>query len=136
MEQHSIETHGSDSGSPLVQVGEQFGDARGIIQNLNVQGYVGLLHCNPNTRRSSHWHRTDSHYLYVLTGKLDYYWRHVGDDGRPHHVEVNAGQMVFTGPRVEHWTKFPRETVLVSVSTHLRTHEAHEADLVRVAWYE
>jgi uncharacterized RmlC-like cupin family protein len=96
---------------------------------------VGVLHCNAGSRRSSHWHKTDSHYLYVLTGKMDYYWREVGDGGKPFHVEVNANQMVFTGPRVEHWTVFPRETVLISVSDILRSHEGHEADLVRVGWF-
>ena len=41
-----------------------------------------------------------------------------------------------TGPNVEHWTYFPVDTVLVSVSKLHRTHEAHEADLVRVPWHE
>jgi mannose-6-phosphate isomerase-like protein (cupin superfamily) len=66
---------------------------------------------------------------------MHYYWRAVGGTGKPQHVEVGPNQMVFTGPRVEHWTVFPRETVLVSVSSLLRTHEQHEADLVRVPWY-
>jgi uncharacterized RmlC-like cupin family protein len=135
MEEHSREAHGGDSGA-LVKVGEEYGNAAGLIQNLDVQGWVGIVHCNANSRRSSHWHRTDQHYLYVLTGKMDYYWRPVGDDGKPYHVEVNAGQMVFTPPRVEHWTTFPRETVLISVSRLMRNHLRHEADLVRVDWYE
>ncbi len=58
------------------------------------------------------------------------------DDGRPHHVEVEAGQMVFTPPRVEHWTVFPRETTLISVSKLRREHSTHESDLVRIAWFE
>lgn len=135
MEEHSTEANGSDSGA-LVKVGEQFGNAAGIIQNLDVQGWVGIVHCNAGSRRSSHWHRTDQHYLYVLTGKMDYYWRPVGDDGKPYHVEVNAGQMVFTAPRVEHWTTFPRDTVLISVSRLKRDHLRHEADLMRVEWFE
>jgi uncharacterized RmlC-like cupin family protein len=135
MEENSINHHDHGSGSPLVALGEEFGNAAGVIQNLNVQGYVSVLHCNAGSKRSSHWHRTDSHYLYLLTGKMDYYWRHVGDDGKPYHVEANANQMVFTGPRVEHWTEFPRDTVLISVSTLLRSHEEHEKDLVRVGWF-
>jgi uncharacterized RmlC-like cupin family protein len=135
MDQDSIKHSRTGSGSPLVEVGEQHGNGAGLIQNLDVKGYVGVLHCNAGSRRSSHWHKTDSHYLYVLTGKMDYYWREVGDGGKPFHVEVNANQMVFTGPRVEHWTVFPRETVLISVSDILRSHEGHEADLVRVGWF-
>ena len=135
MEQNSMEHSETSHDAPRVLLGEPYGDARGIIQNLDVQGWVGILHCNAGSKRSSHWHRTDSHYLYVLTGKMDYYWRPVGDDGKPFHLEVNAGQMVLTPPRVEHWTEFPRETVLVSVSMLHRTHEQHEADLVRVGWF-
>jgi uncharacterized RmlC-like cupin family protein len=101
-----------------------------------VQGHVGVLHCAQGSRRSSHWHRTDSHYLYVVSGAMDYYWRPVGSDEAPHHVTVHTGEMVFTPPRVEHWTEFPCFTTLISVSAHLRTHEAHEADVVRVEWFK
>ena len=123
MESNSNETHGRDHGSPLVGLDADYGDSTSFFKNLGVQGYVGLIRFSAGARRSSHWHRTDSHYLYVI-------------DGKPHHVEVNAGQMVFTPPRVEHWTKFPRETVLISVSQLRREHGTHEADLVRVGWFE
>lgn len=136
MESNSNETHVRDSGSPLIGLDPEYGDSTAFMINLGVQGYVGLLRFNAGARRSSHWHRSDSHYLYVVDGKCDYYWRAVGDDGKPHHVEVNPGQMVFTPPRVEHWTSFSRESVLISVSQLRREHGTHEADLVRVGWFE
>jgi quercetin dioxygenase-like cupin family protein len=126
----------NDYGSPRVDLVEPYGDAMAWMQNLGVQGYVGLIRFSAGARRSSHWHRSDHHYLYVIDGKMDYYWRPVGDDGKPWHVEVNAGQMIFTPPRVEHWTAFPRETVLISVSKLRREHPIHESDLVRVGWFE
>lgn len=125
-----------DHGSPLVALDADYGDATAYMQNLGVLGYVGLLRFSAGARRSSHWHRSDRHHLFVVDGKMDYFWRAVGDDGKPHHVEVNAGQMVFTPPRVEHWVHCVRETTMISVSKLRREHSVHEADLVRVPWYE
>jgi uncharacterized RmlC-like cupin family protein len=126
----------NDYGSPRVDLVEPYGDAMAWMQNLGVQGYCSLLRFKAGARRSSHWHRTDSHWLYVLDGKFDYWWKHLGDDGKPHHIEVEAGQMVHTGPRISHWTYFPRETTLISVSTLHRQHGTHEGDVVRVPWHE
>jgi quercetin dioxygenase-like cupin family protein len=136
METYGAESHGLGHGSPLILLDPDYGDSTGFMKNLGVQGYVGVLKFSKGARRSSHWHRSDSHYLYVEYGRMDYYWRPVGDDGKPFHLEVNAGQMVFTPPRVEHWTSFPRDSVLISVSQLRREHGTHEADLVRVPWHE
>jgi oxalate decarboxylase/phosphoglucose isomerase-like protein (cupin superfamily) len=130
-----MDTPIADHGSPLIDLDPDYGDSTAFMRNLGVLGYVGLLRFNAGASRSSHWHRTDHHYLYVIDGKMNYYWRAVGDDGKPHHVEVEAGQMVFTPPRVEHWTHFPRESTLISVSKLRREHGTHEADLVRIAWF-
>ena len=123
-------------GSPLIPLDPDYGDSTAFMRNLGVQGYVGTLRFKAGAKRSSHWHRSDSHYLYVVDGHMDYYWRALGDDGKPHHIEVHAGQMVFTPPRVEHWTSFMVETQLISVSQLRREHGTHEADLVRVGWFE
>lgn len=133
MEEHSAETHGSDSSPTL---GERFEDERGWIQNLAASGWVSIIQTKAGERRSSHWHRTDSHYLYVLSGEMSYFERPVGSADPPGWDSYKAGQMVFTGPNVEHWTYFPVDTVLVSVSQLHRTHDAHEQDVVRIPWHE
>ncbi len=107
----------------------------GPIVNLNVEGHVQVIHCEKNARRSSHWHKTDSHYLYVVSGCMRYWARPVGSTDPPKEQAFFPGGMVFTGPNEEHWTEFPVETVLVSVSARHRGHEAHESDLVRVKWW-
>lgn len=50
--------------------------------------------------------------------------------------EFGPGEQVYTAPLVEHFTEFPVDTVLVSVSKLRREHATHEADLVRVPWHE
>jgi quercetin dioxygenase-like cupin family protein len=123
--------------SGIVPLTPAFADARGTIQNLveHECGGVGLIHTKAGSRRSSHYHLTDSHYLYIVSGKARYRERKVGTETV---VEfwVGPGQMVHTGPMVEHWMSFPEDTVMISVSKLSRQHDVHEADLVRVDWLD
>lgn len=125
----------------LVTLPAAFRDERGIIQNL-YEGYSALLEelngvsiiaSKAGTVRSNHWHKTDAHLLYVVSGEMHLYERPVGSQEQPAKYIVRAGQMVFTGPYVEHTTVFPVETVMVSLSRKARDHENHEADLERCA---
>lgn len=111
-----------------------FINAAGSIQNLLEQpcGGVSIIRSRAGSIRSQHYHREDSHFLYVLSGCMHYYERPVGSTEKPAPVIVKAGEMVFTPAMVEHATVFPEDTVLVSMSKRARTHEAHEEDLVRV----
>lgn len=125
----------------LVPLPAPFINDAGKIQNLvelaRGEGYRGLsiIDSNAGARRSSHYHRTDSHYLYVLEGEMLYTERRYGS-GTIVKFTVHEGEMVYTGPLVEHWTEFPRKTKLISLSKLSRTHEEHENDLVRIDWIE
>jgi quercetin dioxygenase-like cupin family protein len=134
MESNSAETHGGDSGADVKPTRTQ--TQAGPIVNLNVQGNVSVIHCEANSRRSSHHHREDWHYLFVVSGEMRYWERPVGSEEPPSYAVYYPGDMVYTGSGVDHWTEFPRPTTLISVSKIHRTHEAHEADLVRVPWHE
>lgn len=115
-------------------------DARGIISNLVLSeepgdiGGVELILSKAGTVRSNHWHRTDSHTLFVLSGTMLYYERPVGASSMPELRAIRAGASVFTGPNVEHCTRFPEETLLLCVSRLPRDHVTHEADLVRLPY--
>lgn len=111
-----------------------FINAAGSIQNLLEEpcGGVAIIRSKAGSIRSNHYHKTDAHWLFVLSGCMHYFEREIGEQSIPEPVIVRAGEMVYTPPLVEHATLFPEDTVLVSMSKHARTHEAHEADLVRV----
>lgn len=113
------------------------GTIHNLVELATDEGFRGaaIIDSAAGSRRSSHYHRTDSHYLYVLSGKMLYIERRYGS-GTIVKFTVNPGEMVFTGPMVEHWTEFPEDTRLISVSKLSRQHEEHEADLVRVPWIE
>lgn len=114
-----------------------FKDGRGIIQNLvelpKGEGACGvaIITSRARTTRSNHYHLTDSHWLYVLSGEMHYYERPVGAAEYPPPLVCKAGSLVYTGPMLEHRTYFPADTVLVSISRNARDAESHEEDVVR-----
>lgn len=120
---------------PLVPLDNPFIDERGAIQNLlntPIQ-CASIITSKKGSVRSNHFHKTDWHYLYVMSGSMEYYERPVDMD---HDITqkpliVNAGQMVFTPPNAIHKTIFIEDTVLLSFSKRNRDHESHESDIVR-----
>jgi quercetin dioxygenase-like cupin family protein len=113
------------------------GEIQNLVELAEDDGFrgVALIKCRAGSRRSSHYHREkDSHYLFVLSGEMRYTERRYGS-GTIVKTTVRQGQMVHTGPRVEHWTEFPVDTVLISITKLPGNHE-HEGDLVRVPWLD
>jgi quercetin dioxygenase-like cupin family protein len=118
----------------LSKLGEVFSDARGTIRNLLEQscGGVSIIESKAGSRRSDHHHVSDGHWLYVLSGRMEYWERPVGSQDKPERVTVNQGEMIWTGPGIEHATVFPVDTVLISMSLRPRDKANHEADLIRL----
>ncbi len=119
----------------LVPLDSPFIDDRGFIQNLlntPING-VAIITSKAGSIRSNHYHKTDWHYLYVLSGSMEYYERPLDpkEDYYGDPVIIKAGQMVFTPPNVIHKTVFLQDTVLLSFSKRNRDHNSHEEDVVR-----
>lgn len=117
----------------LVPIDEPFVDDRGKIQNLlntPIQG-VAIITSKAGSVRSNHWHKTDWHYLYVISGSMEYYERPLESSTETKPALVTAGQMVFTPPEAVHKTVFLEDTVMMSFSKRNRDHVSHESDVVR-----
>lgn len=107
----------------------------GRIANIKHVGYPGaasILWCNAGAYRASHFHREDSHLLYVLEGEVRYLERSVG--GTEAEIDETFGpEEAFDSPPMrEHILIFSAPTILLSYADRPRTHEEHEADVVRV----
>lgn len=123
----------------LVPLDEPYIDKRGMIQNIIPT--ISIITSKAGTERSNHWHKNDHHYLYVISGSMEYYERPAPVDGEAFDIVFNeiaykplivkAGQMVFTPPMKLHKTVFLEDTVLLSCSKLPRDHEHHEADVIR-----
>ena len=123
----------------VITLGPSFCNQAGVIMNIlelaettePVRG-VSLIHSVAGSERSNHYHRTDSHWLYVISGEMHYEERDVGALEYPEPLKLTAGQMIYTPRMVEHRTTFPVETMVLSLSRYARDAESHERDLVRV----
>ena len=118
----------------IVPLEAPFTDPRGEILPLvdaTMESCV-LIRSKKGTVRANHYHRTDWHYCYVLSGSIDYYHRPQGSAAVPAHVRIATGQMFFTPPMVEHAMVFPEDTVFLTFGRNSRVQEVYEADVVRV----
>jgi oxalate decarboxylase/phosphoglucose isomerase-like protein (cupin superfamily) len=110
-------------------------DDRGSIQslvNFPVKN-ISLISSVKGSVRSNHYHLTDWHYMYVLSGSFDYYYRPTDSNEELQKVRFVKGDLVFTPPMEDHATLFIEDTVLIVMSRHPRgTQEVYEADVKRV----
>ncbi len=119
---------------PLVPLEKPFVDARGAIQPLvdEMMKSAVMIESKKGSLRANHYHKTDWHYCYVISGAIEYYHRPTGSDQEPESLLVKAGEMVFTPPMVDHGMKFPEDTVFLTLSRNPRDQASYEADVVRV----
>jgi dTDP-4-dehydrorhamnose 3,5-epimerase-like enzyme len=126
---------------PIVPLDQPFVDARGVIQNLVLGSFTSsaIISSKPRAVRANHWHRTDWHFSYVVSGEVWYYERAItaadtlaDRDGALKKWVVPAGQMFFTPPRMAHAMAFPVDTAFITFAKNVREHDTHEEDVVRV----
>jgi len=118
----------------VVKLEKPFVDARGSIQPLvdEMMRSAVLIESKAGSLRANHYHKTDWHYCYVLSGQIDYHHRPTGSDQEPETLPVKAGEMVFTPPMFDHGMTFPVDTTFLTLSRNPRDQATYEADVVRV----
>lgn len=93
--------------------------------------------------RSNHYHKQDTHYCYIISGKAEWHEKPVeggpdasGGAGQEEVAVLEAGDMIRTPPNVIHAVKFLEDTVFLAFSTQPRNREHYEEDTVRVKLIE
>ncbi len=112
----------------------EFVDIRGaihkILDNIDIKSVL-LITSKAGSIRANHYHKKDSHYSYLLSGKAEYTEKPV--EGGEIQMEVlGPGDMVFTSPMMIHAIKFLEDSEFFAFATQTRSHEEYEADTVRV----
>ena len=92
---------------------------------------VSIITCNKGAIRSNHYHKKDFHYMYVLEGKIDYFYKSLHNQ-KVKYLSVLPGQNLFTPNNEIHATYFPLETKLIVSSGFPRDRVTYENDTVRV----
>ena len=118
----------------IVELEPPHADERGAIQSLVnfPMKNLSLISSSARTVRSNHYHVTDWHYMYVMSGSFEYYYRPTGSSEPPQMITVKTGEMVFTPPMEDHATVFLEDSLLLVMSRNPRDQEAYEADVRRV----
>jgi mannose-6-phosphate isomerase-like protein (cupin superfamily) len=120
--------------SSLVPLARPFVDVRGLIQplvDMKMKSAV-LIESKKDSLRANHYHLTDWHFCYVLSGRMEYHYRPHGSAAKPSRVIVEEGQMVFTPPMEDHAMTFSVDTVFLTLSRNPRDQATYEADVRRI----
>src|SRR5271170_6862559 len=113
-----------------------FRNEKGVIENVLFwpMGTTSIIRSKKGSVRANHYHKTDSHYLHVVSGECYYFWRTAFPSDPLYHVVkqiiVTESSTFFTPPMVEHAVLFLTDCILLQLARHVRTKAEHEADVV------
>ena len=122
----------------LKKIAPDFVDARGQITRLLDDGQTVirsalLISSRRGSVRASHYHKTDSHHVYLVSGRMEYLEYPVqAAPATAEKVIVEAGDLLYTPPMVVHVMRFLEDSVFLALATNSRHQAAYEEDTVRV----
>ena len=119
--------------STIIKDIERDSDDRGRILSIVDHQImnVSLIETYPNSMRSNHFHHKDFHFMYILEGEIDYFFKPLNSD-EVTYLKIQPGQTIFTPNNEIHSCHFPVNTKMVVSSGHPRDRDTYEADTVRV----
>ena len=125
----------------IEKIKPEFVDERGGITKLLDDGKTNikstlLITSKAGSIRSNHYHKKDAHWIYMISGKMEYYEKPVNSKTKPKKIIIDAGDMVYTPPMAIHATKFLKDSVIIALSIKSRNQAAYEEDTVRVKLIE
>jgi len=118
----------------IIDLEKPFKDIRGEIQPLvdAMMKSAVMINSKAGSIRANHYHKTDWHYCYVISGEIDYYHRRTNSSEPKEKITVKKGQMVFTPPMVDHAMVFNVDTTFLTLSRNYRDQKTYENDVVRI----
>lgn len=115
-----------------------FTDDRGDIFILLDDGSTNikstlLITCKKGAIRANHYHKEDSHYTYMLSGKMEYTEQPVeANVSKRETATLAPGDMVYSAPMMMHAMRFLEDSTFIALATKSRKDGAYEQDTVRV----
>jgi uncharacterized RmlC-like cupin family protein len=116
---------------PFVEFPQRFLDDRGEIVNIadGRIGDVAVIQSEVGAVRANHYHKTDWHITYIVSGNLKYTW--VSNE-TVQSVVVSPGQAVFTPVMVPHKMEFDEKSVMIAIARNSRTQDNYESDTIKI----
>ena len=121
----------------LRNIKPEFVDERGGITRLLDDGRttirsVLLITSKKGSIRANHYHKKDSHYSYLLSGRMEYTEYPLGKESQKETAILEPGDMVYSAQMTVHAMRFPEDSVFLALATESRSQTAYEEDTVRV----
>ena len=91
-----------------------------------------LITCQKGAIRANHYHKKDSHYSYMLSGKMEYREKMATGKGIIKKAIIRTRDMVYTPPMAIHAMRFLEKSVFLAFATKSRKGNAYENDTVRI----
>ncbi|MBI2010397.1 MAG: WxcM-like domain-containing protein [Candidatus Chisholmbacteria bacterium] len=114
-------------------------DRRGKIVNILEEkkfaqiANILVIDSKKGTVRANHYHKRDSHYMYLISGKMRYSAKDMRrKNAQLRSVIVNAGEIVYTPPMTAHAVEFLEDSLFLALATKSRRQKAYEKDTVRL----
>ncbi len=83
--------------------------------------------------RANHYHKKDTHSIFVISGKLEYTRKPMNDpDAKAETVVVGPGHLITTPPMVGHKVTALEDSLTAVMTTEPRDHDHYEEDTVRI----
>jgi len=118
----------------LVNLFDKIIDDRGFIQplcDLNMKS-ASLIYTEKNQWRANHYHKKDWHFIYVINGEFEYYFRKTDTEDEIKKKIIKKGELLFTGPMIDHAMLYTKETQILVLSKNPRDQITYENDTVRI----
>ena len=122
----------------LVSLKDKFIDNRGFIQplsDLNMKS-ASLIYTKSNQWRANHYHKKDWHFIYVIKGAFEYYFRKTNSNEKIEKKIVKKDDLLFTGPMIDHAMLYTEETEIIVLSKNPRDQKTYEEDTVRIKFMD
>lgn len=118
-------------------IDQEFTDERGFISRI-INGEKYKIHSvlyikrKKGSRGADHYHKTDTHFVYVAEGKVKRSEKDVKNKSKVTSVILKPGDLVFTPAMVAHSDEFLEDSVIIAITTKKRNQIDYENDTVRV----
>ena len=119
--------------STIIEDIERDSDKRGKIISIvdHAVMNVSIIDSYTNAMRSNHYHHKDFHFMYILEGEIDYFFKPLNSN-EISYFKITAGQTIFTPNNEIHSCHFSKRTKMVVSSGFPRDQKTYEEDTVRV----
>ncbi len=126
----------------VIHIEPEFVDKRGEIARVINQDKFPIraalrIVSKAGTVRSNHYHKNDYHYLYVESGKCEYFEKPADKpNAKIEKVILKQGDLVLSSPGIIHAVKYLEDTIMYAYTSEKRGQEAYEKDTKRVKLIE